>query len=152
MRIYEDVTYHPQDMIEIPGGFQVQRYCIRTERPEIGSEAWIKSFGPEQAARYISALRRPCTPDSDPEMEALLVDSKPRNDPPIPQPAPYSHSAQKRPWTPGAAKIAEEAARIAEEAAYEPTVNLEAAAEDLMPKLLDDHPLRNLSPDPQVQR
>ena len=33
LRIYEDGVYRPPDMFEIPGGFQLQRFCGRPGRP-----------------------------------------------------------------------------------------------------------------------
>ena len=131
----------PQILSEIPGGFQIGRYRISPDKPEIGSTAWFS----EAAGRHIAALSRPYTKDLDPEIEALLVESEPEDDSPEPPPAPFSPPAPKRPLTPLAAKIAEEAAKIAEEkariaagAADETTVNMGAAVDEIMLGLRDD--------------
>ena len=47
---------------------------------EIGSEAWIESLDPEAGARH----SRSCTPDLDPKIEVMLVDSEPKDEPPEP--------------------------------------------------------------------
>ena len=94
---------------------------------EIGSEAWIESLDPEAGARH----SRSYTSDLDPNIEVLLVDSEPKDDPPEPQPAPFNPPAPKRPLTLRSAKISGEAAD-------EPTLKLEAAAENLVPELEND--------------
>ena len=103
----------PQILSEIPGGFQIGRYRISPEKPEIGSTAWFS----EAAVRNIAALIRPYTPDSDSEIEALLVESEPEDYSPEPPLAPFSPPGPQRPLTPLAAQIAEEVDMIGEETA-----------------------------------
>ena len=66
MRIHEDGGYCPPDIIEIPGGFQIGRYRIRPERPEIGSAAWFA----EAAVRNGAVLSRPYTLDLDSKVDS----------------------------------------------------------------------------------
>ena len=97
------------------------------ETMEIGSEAWIESLDHDAVARH----SRSYTSDLDPKIEVLLVDSEPKDDPPKPQPAPFNPPAPKRSLTLRSAKITDEEAD-------EPTLKLEAAAENLVPELEND--------------
>ena len=84
------------------------------------------------------------------QIQILRLNSEPEDDPPEPQPASFSPQSPERPFTPGAAKIAEEAPD-------EPTVNAETAADDLMTELKDDVSSsekfvpRSLSPDIELE-
>ena len=59
MRIYKDGVYKPLDIIELPVGFQTQRFCVRLGRTVMESAA--ESDDPEfrDAAHCRAALHRP---------------------------------------------------------------------------------------------
>ncbi len=67
VRIYKDGVCQPPDMIEGPGGFQIQRYYFRPKRPimESSTKPDYPEFG--DAAHCRVALHRPV---SSPAMEA----------------------------------------------------------------------------------
>ena len=74
MRIYEDVVYLPPNMIKGPGDFQIRRFCVRPERPVVGSADDDPDAG--DAALGRAALRRPIVSlaEDDPyAVDAALV-------------------------------------------------------------------------------
>ena len=67
VRIYKDGVCQHSDMIEGPGGFQIQRYCVRPRRPIIESSTKpnVPEFGNDAHCR--TALHRTV---ASPAMEA----------------------------------------------------------------------------------
>ena len=84
MRIHEDGGYCPPDMIEM--------------RDQRGLAAWFA----ESVVRNREALSRPYTLDSVSEVEALLVDSEPEDDPPEHRITSVSPPAEEKSLTPEA--------------------------------------------------
>ena len=97
-------------------------------------------MGPGETSPHSAALRRPWTPDSDPEIEDFLRDT------PEACTSSFCSPTLDRPLSPGAA-------RRTIEAANEPAVNVEAVVEGLLPWLKGDTSssessyTRNPSPD-----
>ena len=120
MRIHEDGGYCPPDMIEM--------------RDHRGLAAWFA----ESVVRNREVLSRPYTLDSVSEVEALLVDSEPEDEILLSIESLLLVLQLKRNHWLRKQRIGEETAKIVEEAADKPTVNVEAAADKMMPELKDD--------------